>query len=203
MSFLDGPFELNSTCTNVTQPQPGFDAQPAPPDHSQSPPVPKHPLQSPSMQPGPSWVYPEEVGPPSTIETDNYPFSAHLQQSPTTDTQSWVSSVSSTIKKKNYSHAGKVLNYSKNKKRKERDGVDYLFMSYAKSFKKLSVRNQSAMKVTLAKLFADAELEEFENNSTNEMRNHSPMYQSPGSSIASDESPDPILIPEKRIKQEK
>ena len=44
-------------------------------------------------------------------------------------------------------------------------------MSYSKSFKKLSVRNQAKIKVELAKLIADAELDDFENNITNQGRN--------------------------------
>lgn len=93
-------------------------------------------------------------------------------------------------------NAERVLDYLKNKKKREWDGDDHLFMSYAKSFKTLSVRNKAKIKVELAKLFADAELDEFENNSTNEQsQSTSLMYLSPAAySIISDESGEAILV---------
>lgn len=59
-----------------------------------------------------------------------------------------------------------VLDYLQNKSsdNQEYDDVDYLFMSYAKTFKKLSLRNQAKLKVGLAKLFAEAELRELDND---------------------------------------
>ncbi|XP_039747298.1 uncharacterized protein LOC120624688 [Pararge aegeria] len=52
-----------------------------------------------------------------------------------------------------------VLDYLKSKKRINYDATDHLFMSYAKTFKSFPLRKQTELKVILAKLFADAELE--------------------------------------------
>lgn len=67
------------------------------------------------------------------------------------------------------------------------------------------MRNQTKIKVTLAKVFADAELEEFENNSINEGQNQTvsqqpPMYLSPAYSAISDAdgSSETILITEEQ-----
>ncbi|XP_049804692.1 transcription factor Adf-1-like [Schistocerca nitens] len=42
------------------------------------------------------------------------------------------------------------------------DEVDHLFLSYAKTYKRLTVRSQAKLKVQLAQLFADAELAELD-----------------------------------------
>lgn len=48
--------------------------------------------------------------------------------------------------------------------RKEYDAVDLLFMSYADTFRKLSLRKQAELKIKLAKIFAVAELSEMDND---------------------------------------
>lgn len=53
----------------------------------------------------------------------------------------------------------KVLEYLEKKNKKPSyDAVDYLFLSYAQTFKQFSIRNQAKIKVTLANLFAETEL---------------------------------------------
>lgn len=49
-------------------------------------------------------------------------------------------------------------------KRTKTDAVDHLFMSYSETFKKFSVCTQAKIKVEMAKLFADAEVEEYNLN---------------------------------------
>lgn len=56
----------------------------------------------------------------------------------------------------------KVLNYLNNKQKY--DAVDYLFISYAETFKKLQPRTQAEVKLKLAHIFAEAELKELEEN---------------------------------------
>ncbi|CAG9835992.1 unnamed protein product [Diabrotica balteata] len=53
----------------------------------------------------------------------------------------------------------KVLDYLHDKKKIKQDGIDHLFLSYADTFRKLPPRHQIHIKLELAKLFADAELE--------------------------------------------
>uniref|UniRef100_A0A6P7FTJ0 Uncharacterized protein LOC114333941 n=1 Tax=Diabrotica virgifera virgifera TaxID=50390 RepID=A0A6P7FTJ0_DIAVI len=53
----------------------------------------------------------------------------------------------------------KVIDYLHDRKKKKQDGIDLLFLSYAETFRKLSPRHQVHIKLELAKLFADAELE--------------------------------------------
>lgn len=59
------------------------------------------------------------------------------------------------------------------KKKLRHDDVDYLFLSYAQTFKKLSQQKQAMLKVDLAKLFSEAELSEI---SSTEYVNQSPAY---------------------------
>ncbi|CAB3249214.1 unnamed protein product [Arctia plantaginis] len=59
------------------------------------------------------------------------------------------------------------------KKKTRHDDVDYLFLSYAQTFKKLSQRKQAMLKVGLAKLFSEAEISEM---SSTEYVNQSPAY---------------------------
>ncbi|XP_028156392.1 uncharacterized protein LOC114349977 [Ostrinia furnacalis] len=54
----------------------------------------------------------------------------------------------------------KVLNYLKNKRKK--DAVDLLFSSYAESFKKLKLRTQAEVKLKMAQIFIEAELKDLD-----------------------------------------
>jgi hypothetical protein len=56
----------------------------------------------------------------------------------------------------------KVIGYLENKKKHTYDSVDYLFLSYAGTFKKFSERNQIKVKLELAKLFSEIELKELD-----------------------------------------
>lgn len=51
-------------------------------------------------------------------------------------------------------------------KNKKEDAVDHLFKSYAETFKRFSPRKQAELKVVLAKMFAEAELSELENDTS-------------------------------------
>ncbi|KAJ0172588.1 hypothetical protein K1T71_011727 [Dendrolimus kikuchii] len=52
-----------------------------------------------------------------------------------------------------------ILNFLERKnKQRDHDSVDYLFLSYARTFKKLSLQRQAMLKVELARLFSQAEL---------------------------------------------
>ncbi|XP_038221221.1 uncharacterized protein LOC119839097 isoform X2 [Zerene cesonia] len=53
------------------------------------------------------------------------------------------------------------------KRQKVLDPVDHLFTSYAGTFRKFSLKTQCMIKVKMAKIFADAELAEFESVHTN------------------------------------
>ncbi|XP_050509819.1 uncharacterized protein LOC114328031 [Diabrotica virgifera virgifera] len=53
----------------------------------------------------------------------------------------------------------KIIEYLDSKKKNQQDGIDFLFLSYAETFKKLSPRSQIHLKLKLAKLFANAELQ--------------------------------------------
>lgn len=55
-----------------------------------------------------------------------------------------------------------VLNYLKNNKK--HDAVDYLFISYAETFKKLKPKTQAEVKLKLAHIFTEAELKDLEEN---------------------------------------
>ncbi|RVE48389.1 hypothetical protein evm_006950 [Chilo suppressalis] len=57
--------------------------------------------------------------------------------------------------------AEKTMDYPRTKKMREYDSVDFLFSSYAETFRKLSHRKQIEMKLNLAKIFADAELSDY------------------------------------------
>uniref|UniRef100_A0A2A4K3A8 MADF domain-containing protein n=1 Tax=Heliothis virescens TaxID=7102 RepID=A0A2A4K3A8_HELVI len=56
-------------------------------------------------------------------------------------------------------------------KSKSIDSTDLLFLSYAGTFKKFSARQQALMKIQLAKLFANAELEQLEAEDHSSQRN--------------------------------
>ncbi|KAI8437229.1 hypothetical protein MSG28_010550 [Choristoneura fumiferana] len=54
-----------------------------------------------------------------------------------------------------------IIDFINKKKEKPRyDGIDYLFLSYAQTFKKLTTHKQAMLKVDLARLFSEAELNE-------------------------------------------
>ncbi|XP_075983344.1 transcription factor Adf-1-like [Anticarsia gemmatalis] len=57
----------------------------------------------------------------------------------------------------------KTLSYLKNKKAKSYDATDHLFLSYSETFKTFSLRQQALLKVELAKLFSNAELNALQN----------------------------------------
>lgn len=59
----------------------------------------------------------------------------------------------------------KVLSYLKNKKKA--DAVDLLFNSYAESFKKLKPRTQAEVKLKLAHIFTEAELNDLDSGNQN------------------------------------
>ncbi|XP_026326070.1 uncharacterized protein LOC113234795 [Hyposmocoma kahamanoa] len=67
-----------------------------------------------------------------------------------------------TIQLDSQGDVDKVLNYLNNKQKY--DAVDYLFISYAETFKKLQPRTQAEVKLKLAHIFAEAELKELEEN---------------------------------------
>lgn len=60
----------------------------------------------------------------------------------------------------------KVIHYLK---KKEHDGIDHLFLSYAETFKKFPAREQAIMKIELAKLFANTELQLIHNTNSHHM----------------------------------
>jgi hypothetical protein len=61
----------------------------------------------------------------------------------------------------------RVLEYFKKKSERKQtcDAVDLLFSSYAKTFKTFSLNNQTRMKISLANLFAEAELRDADERS--------------------------------------
>lgn len=64
--------------------------------------------------------------------------------------------------RKTESDINKALKYSQSKYRPVHDGIDLLFLSYASTFKTLSRRKQTELKVKLATIFAEAEFSEIE-----------------------------------------
>lgn len=62
---------------------------------------------------------------------------------------------------------GRVLDFLNSKKKKEYDVVDNLFLSYADTFKKFPAREQALVKLELAKLFTNTELQLLDNRSAN------------------------------------
>lgn len=56
----------------------------------------------------------------------------------------------------------KALKYLQSKNRPVHDGIDLLFLSYASTFKTLSRRKQTELKVKLASIFAEAEFNEID-----------------------------------------
>jgi hypothetical protein len=61
----------------------------------------------------------------------------------------------------------RILDYFQQKKEQKQtcDAVGLLFLSYAKTFKTFSLRNQTSMKISLANLFAEAELRDTDERS--------------------------------------
>ncbi|XP_067002372.1 uncharacterized protein [Anabrus simplex] len=98
---------------------------------------------------------------------------------------------STKILKKNQpmEEVDRVIEYleNKNKSKYQLDGTDHLFISYAKTFKKLPPRTQAMLKIELATLFARAEVSALDAQTT---PTSSPQYSanSVGSDLNSDES---------------
>ncbi|KAI8432044.1 hypothetical protein MSG28_004563 [Choristoneura fumiferana] len=67
----------------------------------------------------------------------------------------------SAFKRRNSDSSDEILT-----KKKKEDAVDHLFMSYAETFKRFSTRKQAELKVVLAKMFAEAELSELEDDTS-------------------------------------
>lgn len=95
----------------------------------------------------PSWV-----GPPPPSQTPDFNTSTQSLLPPDTNSPSMV-----------FSLLLQKIVEAENKRRAEYDAVDLLFMSYAATFRRLSLRKQAELKVNLTKLFADAELGEMDN----------------------------------------
>lgn len=77
----------------------------------------------------------------------------------------WEAKEEPTAKRKKAVEQGdvdQILNYISSSRSKSNDAVDHLFMSYAETFKKFSPRRQAEMKIELAKLFSNAELNELQ-----------------------------------------
>lgn len=88
---------------------------------------------------------------------------AHTSQESQSPSDMNYQNESRLTKRKAEDDVDKILNYLVNKKEKKYDAVDYLFMSYAETFKTFSSRTQTDMKLELANLFLNAELKEFAN----------------------------------------
>ncbi|KAL3265513.1 hypothetical protein HHI36_009717 [Cryptolaemus montrouzieri] len=70
--------------------------------------------------------------------------------------------VSSTAKDTSHSDVDKVIHYLHNKTAREYDGIDYLFLTYAETFRKFQPATQTMLKMELATLFARTEMRELE-----------------------------------------
>lgn len=171
LAFLDEALQLRPTRTKPTSLQSGSELPQSPtmlrngdasePQQSSLTldlPHSLAPSQS-SSQSGPSWAGPS---PPSQTPDFNSPTQSLLIP----DSNS-PSSLSSLLLQK--------FVEAENKRRAEYDAIDLLFMSYADTFRKLSLRKQAELKVRLAKLFADAELSEM----NNDFPMHEPQPSSP------------------------
>ncbi|XP_063622586.1 ESCRT-I complex subunit tsg101-like, partial [Cydia splendana] len=127
--------ETNSTDSdNTNSPQPPPSPQPSPP---QSSPVAQVPSSSQhSLSPNPvEPEYSQRETPPSSQRRTS---GSRQSEDP----------------------LNKIINYLNNKPKtnKAKDSIDYLFQSYAETFKKFSPELQTKIKLELAKLFSEAEL---------------------------------------------
>jgi len=95
-------------------------------------------------------------------------------------------------KKQSTEDVDKLIGYveSKNKNKNQLDSIDYLFLSYAETFKQFPPRRQAVLKIELAKLFARAEISELDAQT---IPASSPHYSanSTGSGLTSDKSNGP------------
>ncbi|CAF4909763.1 unnamed protein product [Pieris macdunnoughi] len=87
---------------------------------------------------------------------------------------------SSEIRRNEDGNVGRVLELLNAKKKKEHDVIDHLFLSYADTFKKFPAREQAIVKLELAKLFANTELQL--------LNGHSSVISVTNSSVSSDEN---------------
>ncbi|KAL0901083.1 hypothetical protein ABMA27_006405 [Loxostege sticticalis] len=99
-------------------------------------------MDSPGQQAGDCWNDSVASSPTQDFNGQSYPY-RQAERKPK--------------KRKASDSMDKIIDYLQSKKKKEYDAVDLLFMSYAKTFKSLSARTQAKLKVTLAKVFAEAE----------------------------------------------
>jgi hypothetical protein len=67
-------------------------------------------------------------------------------------------------KKQSTDDVDRLIGYleNKNKNQNHLDGIDHLFLSYAKTFKQFPPRRQAMLKIELATLFARAEISELD-----------------------------------------
>jgi hypothetical protein len=65
-------------------------------------------------------------------------------------------------KKRSTNDVDKLIGYLENKNKNKLDGIDHLFLSYAKTFKQLPPRRQAMLKIELATLFARAEISQLD-----------------------------------------
>ncbi|CAH2101158.1 unnamed protein product [Euphydryas editha] len=132
--------------------------------HSARSPV-SHTAQSQSPVPSP----PTQMPPPSQISSPPPQAAPSPSLTPQSSSQASTSSKVSARKSKRHAESdddvGRVLQYLKNKKRKELDVTDNLFLSYADTFKKFPPREQAIVKLELAKLFSNIELRLLDSNS--------------------------------------
>ncbi|CAK1578042.1 unnamed protein product [Parnassius mnemosyne] len=188
MAFLDESLALRPTNTIVTSPQikseqpqsPTFLEVSVSQQSSISPEEEPYSvaLWQSSAQPGPSWTEPQQqlhrISDFNSSTQSPLLLHTHPQSSPSSSISTSVPNIDgpSIAKKRKNSNSdenksGEVLEFLRNR-RKVYDAVDHLFMSYAKTFKKLSPRKQIELKKSLANLFADAELSELDSEFSRE-----------------------------------
>ncbi|CAG4988031.1 unnamed protein product [Parnassius apollo] len=182
MAFLDESLALRPTNTIITSPQIKSEQPQSPTflEVSISQQSPNSPDEEPysvalwrsSAQPGPSWAEPkQQLHQISDFNSfTQSPLLPHTQpqSSPSSSISTSVPNLddSSIVQKRKNSNSdenksSEVLEFLRNR-RIDYDAVDHLFMSYAKTFKKLTARKQIELKKALANLFADAELSELD-----------------------------------------
>lgn len=91
--------------------------------------------------------------------------------------------------------ADKMIAYLQSKKKERKtcpenvDKIDYLFLNYSDTFKKFLPRRQAKVKLQLAKLFAEAEMDDIDEREASQRESYSP----------SDDSVIRIIIPEEQV----
>ncbi|XP_072384175.1 uncharacterized protein [Diabrotica undecimpunctata] len=122
-----------------------------------------------------SFNLPEEETPLQSFDLPQKEKSPSLVDMAASTSQAPVESKQTNRKKRPIQgDVDKVIEYLHDKKKIKQDGIDHLFLSYADTFRKLSPRHQIHIKLELAKLFADAELECLEE--TEEMEDVKPSF---------------------------